>query len=129
MTKQDICRIVAGVSVILIGAAICVGGVQLWGGAPASWPDVIAADATVKSTAKGMIAMAVILVVAGVAVISNVGWGQLAAVIAVTIFVVTGFWANQVLFGSVRPMHAGPNVAIGALILLLLRIGYSKRGS
>jgi len=129
MTKQDICRIVAGVSVILIGAAICVGGVQLWGGAPASWPDVIAGDATVKSTAKGMMAMSVILIIAGGAVISNVWWGQLAAVIAVAIFVVTGFWANQVLFGNVRPMHAGPNVAVGALILWLLWIGYSKRGA
>ena len=127
--KQDICRTVAAVMVMLIGLAICVGSVQLWNGAPASWPDVIAGDASVKSIAKGMMAMAVILFVAGGAVLGNVGWGQFAAAISVTIFVVAGFWANRVLFGGVRPMHTGPNVVVGALVLWLLWIGYSKRGA
>jgi hypothetical protein len=129
MTKQDICRIGAGVLVAVIGAAICVGSVQLWNGAPASWPDVIAGDASVKSTAKGMMAMAVLLLVSGFAVVSNVAWGRSAAAVTIVIFVVAGFWANRVLFGSVRPMHTGPNVAIGALIVWLLWIGYSKHGA
>ena len=121
------CRIVAGVIVVLIGVVICVGSVQLWNGPPASWPDVIAGDASVKSTAKGMLAMAVVLFVAGVAVITNVGWGQFAAAISVTLFVVAGFWANRVLFGSVRPLHTGLNVLVGALVIWLLWVGYSKR--
>lgn len=127
MNKHDVCRIIAGVLVLITGAAIGFGSVQLWNGAPTSWPDVVAGDATVKNVANGMFAMAILLFVVAIAVLGNFGWGPIVAAIAVGIFVAAAFWANYALFGSVRPMHTGINVVFAGLILWLLWIGYSGR--
>ena len=129
MNRRDISRIVAGVLIVLIGAAIGLGSVQLWDGAPESWPDVVASNSAVKDTAKGMMAMALVLLVGGIAVLGNLGWGHIAAASAVAIFVAGAFWANYVLLGTVRPIHTGTNVVVGVAILWLLWVGYSKRGA
>jgi hypothetical protein len=127
MSKHDICRIVAALLVALIGIAVGFGSFLLWNGAPASWPDVVATGSTVKGIARGMMVMALMLLIAGTATTLNPGWGSFAAAIAVAIFVAAGFWANYVLFGDIRIVHTGTNVVIGALILWLLWIAHSGR--
>jgi len=124
MTKQEICRIVGGMLAVLTGMAVGFGGLQLWNGAPSSWKDVIANRSTVKNAARGIVVVAVMLLIGGVAVAFNLAWGQLAASIAIVNFVAGGFWANHILFGKIRPLHTGANVVVGAIIFWLLWLGY-----
>src|SRR5262245_48132627 len=109
MTKQEICRIVGGMLAVLTGMAVGFGGLQLWNGAPSSWKDVIANRSTVKNAARGIVVVAVMLLIGGIAVAFNLAWGQLAASIAIVNFVAGGFWANHILFGKIRPLHTGAN--------------------
>src|SRR5262245_43880434 len=120
MSKPEICRIAAGGLIALIGVAVGFGSVQLWNGAPKSWPDITASDATVQSTARGMIVMAVLLLGTGLAAALHLSWGRWAAAIAIGLFVAGAFWANSVLFGNLRPMHTVPNVLVASVILYLL---------
>src|SRR5262249_59665280 len=98
MAKQEICRIIGGLLVVLIGIAVGIGGIQLWNGAPASWRDVTASDSTVKNSARSILFVAVLLFVGGIAATFNLSWGQWAASIAIVIFVIGGFWANYILY-------------------------------
>jgi len=125
MSKYEISRMTGGVIVALIGVAVALGGFQLRNGAPPSWPDVIAADTTVKSAAKGMVAVGVLLFTAGAAATLGIGWGYAAATSATAAFVLGAFWANYVLFGDIRLIHTGPNVLVGMLVVWLLWVGYS----
>ena len=126
MTKQEICRIVGGILVVLIGIAVGYGGLQLWNGAPSSWKDVIANRSTVKNAARGIVVVALMLLVGGIGAIINSSWGQMAASIGILNFIVGGFWANYILFGNIRPKHTGANVVVGAIILFLLWFGYAQ---
>jgi hypothetical protein len=123
MTKRTVCRIVGGILVVLIGVAVGFGGFQLWGGAPSSWPNLIADASTIRSAAVGMLALAVFLVVAGTAATVNLRWGQAVSAIGILVFVAGGFWVNYALFGDVRLTHSGANVVVAAVILLLLSVG------
>jgi len=125
MTKTDICRISGGVLVVLVGVAVGFGGYLLSGGVPSSWPDVIADDATARNVARAMLAVAAILLVGGGAATANAAWGYWVAVSATLLFVIGAFWANYLLFGSMRPMHTGTNVIVAAVICWLLWVGYS----
>ena len=60
LTMAAICRIAGGVLMLLVGAAIGAGGIQLWRGGPESWPDIIANETTVRRTSGGMIVMAAV---------------------------------------------------------------------
>ena len=126
MNRYDIARVVAGLIVVLIGLAIGVGSFQLRDGKPLSWPDIVADDSTVRITAGAMAVVAAVLVVAGAAAIFALGWGYAAAMIAIGVFVVGGFWANYVLFADLRPIHTVPNVIVAALVIWLLWLGYSR---
>ena len=88
MTTAAICRTVGGALVILIGAALGFGDMQLWRAGPAIWPDVVANEVTVRRTSGGMIVMAAILLIAGVATIGNVPWAAHAAASATIVLVV-----------------------------------------
>jgi hypothetical protein len=123
-TTAVVCRIVGSTLVILISAALVFGGIQLWRGGPKAWPDVIANETTVRRTASGMIAMATLLLAAGVAALGNVRWGGLAAVIATIVVVVAAFPANYALFGGFRPLHTVTNTVVAAIILALLWVGH-----
>ena len=127
MSTSVVCRVVGGVLVILIGAALATGGIQLWRGGPKAWPDVIAGEMTVRRASGGMIAMAVLLLIAGGATIGNVSWGGRAAAIATIALVAAAFWANHALFGNIRPLHTGTNIVVAAIILALLWFGYDGR--
>jgi hypothetical protein len=124
MTTAAVCRIAGGVLVILIGAALAFGGIQLWRGGAEAWPDVVASEATVRRTASGMIVMAAVLLIAGAAAIANVSWGGHAAAVATIVLVVAAFWANYALFGDIRPAHTGTNIIVAAIILALLWFGH-----
>jgi hypothetical protein len=113
-----------GMLVILVGAALALGGIQLWRSGPKAWPDIIASETTVRRTSSGMIVMAAFLVIAGVAAIGNVPRGSQAAAIATIVVVVAAFWANYALFGSIRLLHSGTNIVVAAIILALLWIGH-----
>ena len=129
MNIAEGCRTAAGVLVLLIGAALGFGGTQLWRGGPAVWPDIIASAETVRRTSVGVIAMAVLLLLVGGAVLRNMPWGGRAAAIALLLFLLGGFWANALLFGDVRPMHTATNVVVSAIIVGLLWFGYAGRGA
>jgi hypothetical protein len=113
-------RVAAGVVVALIGIAIGFGAVQLWNGAPASWSDVTASEPTVMTVARTMITVAALMVAAGTAAVVGARWGRPAAAVMTTVFVVGGFWANAVLFGSIRLTHTGVNIVVAALVVWLL---------
>ena len=127
MTSAAICRIVAGVLVLLVGTAVGAGGIQLWRSGPQAWPDIIADETTVRRTSGGMIVMAALLVVAGAAAAANLPWGGWAAAIATMIAVLAAFWVNHALFGDMRLLHTGTNVVLAAVILALLWFGYSTK--
>jgi hypothetical protein len=129
MTAATICRIVAGGLVLLISAALAIGGFQLWRGGAEAWPDVIANGTTVRRTSSGMVVMAALLLIAGLAAICDVPWGGRAAAIATIVLVGLGFWANYALFGDIRPLHTGTNIIVAAIIVGLLWFGngLSKR--
>ena len=121
--KARFCRIAAGILIVLIGIAIGLGGFQLWGGAALSWPNLVADASTIKNVAVSLLVLAGFLVIAGSAATLNLRWGQLASAVAILAFAVGGFWVNYTLFGDVRPMHSGANVAVALLILFLQWIG------
>mgnify|MGYP001353020449 CR=1 FL=1 len=126
MSTPAICRIAGGVLVLLVGTAIGAGGLQLWRGGPEAWPDVIADKTTVRRTSGGMIVMAALLLIAGVAATGNLPWGGWAAAVATIVVVLAAFWANYALFGNVRPPHTGTNIVVAAIILALLWFGYAN---
>jgi hypothetical protein len=125
MTRRDILRIIGGGIVVLIGLVLTFGSLQLWNGAPASRPDIIADATTVRSIARDLLVLAAILLIGGIAATINLGWGQWAATIAIALWVAGGFWANRALFGRVPALHMGAHVLLGALSLWLLWVGYS----
>jgi hypothetical protein len=124
MTTAAVCRVIGSALVILIGAALALGGIQLWRRGPQVWPDVIANKMTVRRTATGMIVMAALLLVAGLAALGNVPWGGRAAAIATIVVVLAAFPANYALFGNMRPVHTGTNIFVAAIILALLWFGH-----
>src|SRR5262245_19815925 len=107
MSKIGACRIVAGTLIVLIGLVIGFGGFQLRNGVPASSRDIVAADAVARNTAVAMLAVACVLVIAGLATAANFRWAFPFAALAIVVFVSGGFWANYALFGDVRPIHSG----------------------
>jgi hypothetical protein len=123
MTTAAICRVVGSILVILVGAAVALGGMQLWLGGPKAWPDIIANEITVRRTSVGMIVMAAFLVSAGVAALGRVPRGSEAAASAMIALVAAAFWANYSLFGGIRPLHSGTNIVVAAIILALLWFG------
>ena len=124
MTTTAVCRVAGSALVILIGAALAFGGFQLSRGGAKAWPDVIANDATVGRTSIGMIALALLLLVAGVGALGNVPWGGYAAAIATLVVAAAAFPANHVLFGHIRPLHTGTNIVVAGIILALLWFGH-----
>ena len=126
MSAADVCRIAGGVLVLLVGAAISAGGIQLWRGGPQAWPDVIADKTTVRRTSGGMMIMAALLLTAGAAATGNLSWGRWAAAIVTIVVVLAAFWANHALFGDIRPLHTGTNIVVAAIILALLWFGYAE---
>jgi hypothetical protein len=125
MTVATVCRIIGGALVVVIGAALAMGGVQLWRGGPAAWPDIIANETTVRRTSSGMLVMAVLLLVAGAAAIGHLRWAGHAAAIATIVVMAAAFWANYALFGDIRLSHTGTNVVVAAIVLALLWLGYN----
>jgi hypothetical protein len=113
--------------VILIGVALAFGGIQLWRGGPKVWPDVVANEATVRRTSSGMMVMAALLLVAGVAALGNTPWGVRASVLATIVVVAAAFPVNYALFGDMRPLHTGTNIVVAAIILALFWFGLDAR--
>ena len=124
LTTAAVCRVVGSTLVILTSAALAFGGIQLWRGGPGAWPDVIANETTVRRASCGMIAMALLLLVSGLAALGNVPRGGRAAAIAILVVVVAAFPANYTLFGDVRLLHTGTNIVLAAVVLALLWVGH-----
>jgi hypothetical protein len=124
VTTATLCRVVAGMLVILVGTALALGGIQLKRSGPKAWPDIIANESTVRRTSSGMIVMAAFLLIAGIAAIGGVPWASHSAAIATIVVVAAAFWANYALFGGIRPLHSGTNIVVAAIILTLLWFGY-----
>jgi hypothetical protein len=129
MTAAAISRIVGGALVLIVGAAVALGGVHLWRGGPEKWPDTIADETTTRRIAVGMIVVAVLTLISGGAAIGNISWGGYAAAISTLVVVAAAFWVHHTLFGDIRPLKTGTNVVVGAIILALLWIGYAKQPS
>jgi hypothetical protein len=127
MSKVAICRVAGSVLVILIGAALAFGGIQLWQGGSQTWPDIVARDDAVRRTSSGMIVMALFLIIAGAAALVNRPWGVWAAAIGTVAVVAAAFPVNYILFGQWRLVHTGPNLVVAAIILLLLRLGRGRQ--
>jgi ABC-type uncharacterized transport system permease subunit len=121
------CRIAGGILVLLVGAAMGAGGLQLWRGGPEAWPDMIASETTVRRTSAGMIVIAALVLIAGAAAAGNAPWGAFAAGVGTIVVVIAAFWVNHLLFGSIRPLHTVTNVVVAAIILALLWTGDSGR--
>lgn len=122
MNSVIVSRVISGVLVILIGAAIAAGGFQLWR-APTAWHDVVAGEATTRRVSLGLMVMAALLAIVGIATVANVPWSSHAAAAAVIIVVLAAFWVNHLLFGGIRPLHMVTNVVVALVILALLWFG------
>ena len=129
MRTAAICRVVGGALIVLIGVALAIGGVQLWRGGPTAWPEIIADARIVAQVSGGMLVMAVLMLVSGVAAIGNVPWGRSAGSSATVFLVIAAFWANQALFGDIRMAHTVINVVVAAIIVALLRYGFAHPGA
>ena len=70
-----------------------------------------------------MLVLGLILAATGGAAAANLPRGPAMAAIAASAFVVLAFWGNRLLFGDWRPLHTSTNVAVLAVILVLLRLG------
>jgi hypothetical protein len=116
-------RVASGLLVVLVGVAVGFGGFTLWRATSSSWPDLVATTSTIKGVASGMLILAVLLLVAGIAAVMNRRWGRRLAAIAILAFVVGGFCVNYILFGDIRPVHSGANAILAIAILLMLRAG------
>jgi hypothetical protein len=115
------------VLVILIAATLALGGIQLWRGGSAAWPDIVANDNAVRRTSSGMIGMALLLVIAGAAALMNRPWGVGAAAIGTILVLAAAFPVNYALFGQARLMHTGTNIVVAAIILVLLWFGRDRQ--
>ena len=114
----------AGSLIVLLGVGCGLGGVALWRGKPENWSDVVAPDATVRRTARGLVGMGALLLVTGVATLLRDPSGCISGAVSTLLFVAGGFWGNYALFGDLRPKHTGPNVVIACVIWLLIWLGY-----
>jgi hypothetical protein len=74
-----------------------------------------------------MVALASLLLVAGVAALRNEAGGGHAAAIATLGVVVAAFPANYALFGEIRLLHTGTNIVLAAVILALLWFGHESQ--
>lgn len=124
MSAAAVCRVIGGVLVVLISAALATGGVQLWRRGPAGWPEMIANAIDAKRISHGMMAMAAALLAAGIAVIGNARWGGPIAAILIIIATAAAFWVHYTLFGDIRAWKTGTNVVVAGIILALLWVGY-----
>jgi hypothetical protein len=70
-----------------------------------------------------MMVLATLVLVAGVAALGNVPWGGFAAAMATIVVVAAAFPANYALFGDIRPLHTGTNLAVAAFIVALMWFG------
>jgi hypothetical protein len=113
--------------VILIGAALAFGGIQLWQGGSQTWPDIVASDEAVRRMSSGMVVMALLLLIAGAAALVNRPWALWAATLGTVAVVAAAFPVNYALFGQWRLAHTGPNIVVAAIILLLLRLGQGRQ--
>jgi hypothetical protein len=125
MDKYEILLIAGAMLTILIGATIAFGSSQLWNGAPATWPDVVASASTVRTVARVMLVVAVILALAGIGATLGRAWGLVASAVALAIFVIGGFLANYTLFGDFRLAHTGTNLVVAVIVVCLLWSGYA----
>ncbi len=112
--------IVAGVILLLIAVLAGWAGTALLRNGPGIDDDVVAGEAAVRLTAIGILLACAPVLIAGIAAIVGSPTAWPLGLAACAIFVVYGFVANYVLFGSWRPEHTLTNVAIAALILWLL---------
>jgi hypothetical protein len=126
MAAAAICRIVGGALVLLISAPLGIAGVLLLRRGPAASPDIIASEPATRRIARVMVCVSVLLFIAGGAAIGNVVWGGYAAAIATLVAVVAAHWINHGLFGRMRWWKTATNVAVLAIILVLLWYGYAS---
>lgn len=74
----------------------------------------------------GLALAAVLLLGSSVGVFLRTPWGFPAALTALLVFVVGGFWGNNVVFGDMRPMHTITNVVVAAIALALIWFGLQE---
>ena len=115
--------IVAAVILLLIALLAGWAATTLLRKGPGVDEEIVASASAVRLTAIGILLACVPVLVAGIATLagSSVVWPL--GLAACAVFVVYGFVANYVLFGSWRPEHTLTNVAIAALVLWLLSRG------
>lgn len=115
--------IVAAVILLLIAILAGWAAITLLRKGPGVDDEIVASPGAVKHTAIGILLACVPVLVAGVATLAGSSAAWPLGLAACAIFVVYGFVANYVLFGSWRPEHTLTNVAIAAVILWLLSRG------
>jgi hypothetical protein len=120
-------RIVGGVLVLSIGAVVALASAALWRGRPDGMPFFIASNAVAIGISRWMAGVALLLAIAGAASIGRMRWGFAAAVVSLVVFVGGAAWANQILFGGIRPVHAVTNVVVAIVAMLLLKRGYDAK--
>ena len=112
-------------AVILLLIAILAGwaGITLLRRGPGVDDEIVASAAAVRLTATGILLACVPVLAAGIATFVGSASAWPLGLAACAVFVVYGFVANYVLFGSWRPEHTLTNVAIAAVVVWLLSRG------
>ena len=120
MQRASTPMIVAAVILLLIAILAGWAGITLLRKGPGVDDEIVASAAAVRLTTIGILLACVPVLVAGIAAFVGSATAWPLGLAACAVFVVYGFVANYVLFGSWRPEHTLTNVAIAALVLWLL---------
>ncbi len=115
--------IIAAVILLLIAILAGWAGITLLRKGPGVDDEIVASAAAVRLTAIGIMLACVPVLVAGIATLAGSASAWPLGLAACVVFVVYGFVANYVLFGSWRPEHTLTNVAIAAVVVWLLSRG------
>jgi hypothetical protein len=115
--------IIAAVILLLIVILAVWAAIILLRKGPGVDDEIVASSAAVKYTAIGILLACVPVLVAGIATLAGSASAWPLGLAACAVFVVYGFVANYVLFGSWRPEHTLTNVAIAAVVVWLLSRG------
>ena len=117
-------RLAGGVLLALVAVAAAAGGIALRRGDADAWPDLVAGEFVVARTATTLLVIAAAFLVAAAGVLLDQDWALRFSLVVTVVTLLVSLWGTYLLFGDVRPLHAGTNAVLAALICWLVWRGY-----
>ena len=108
--------IAATILTALIGLGCLTGGIAIFSGKAAEWPDVVTSESTLKRVGIGLFILSILQWVSVLAVMLVSDYAKLFVLASTAIFQAAGFSGNKIVFGDYRPMHTGTNSLIVGIV-------------